>query len=215
MIVIHHSGKDAKSKSRGASGFTNDPDAVLTFDYHKPSGIVTVTVEKMRGGPAGFTKGFRVKQVPYIKPHKKTGEPVTQMIPIVEPIPDAEWAQLEQGKTRSKGAETFAATNEPKGLTDFDRVVFEALRELDLSARQQGSVNKEFEIAGVLRHIHNKEGSTWDSENDAENDNRKLRRRLLGKPLWSCIVKTKSGSARMPYAFKLPEYYRDDPEFVH
>ena len=91
IIIVHHSGKDSGKGARGGSGITSDPDAVLRISHDAEAQDVTVYVEKMRGGPAHFSRGYRVKNMPYTKKHKKTGGEVVLQVPVIEPIDDHTW----------------------------------------------------------------------------------------------------------------------------
>ena len=152
VCIIHHPGKDEDRGMLGGSGLLGHAGGVVRYTADKDAGIITAHVEKMRDGCDNFSKGLRVRKLDYVKPHKRTGEPVTIALPIVERIPVDQWAAMLAAKEAGPGVRALVDPTEPADLDKFNRHVFWALRKIDAHYRGAGLAAREVGLDAGSHH---------------------------------------------------------------
>lgn len=221
VIFIHHPGKDESRGLLGGQGFGGHGDFVIHYTYDETAGTVAAYVEKMRSGPDHFSKGFRVRQVDYVKAHKLTGEPITLRVPVVERIPVAEWAAM-LATEATGGVRAIVDPSIPVGLDDAVRPLFELLRRLDREDREAGRPVQEHRVTDLIEKLHPiPQGADWATQEQqrldisAHGEAIKRRKAKAEKDrcgaLWELAVKDAAGNIRVrPAIFlKLPDNYRE------
>ena len=202
----------------GGSGLLGHAGGVVRYTADKDAGIITAYVEKMRDGADDFSKGFHVRKLNYVKHHKRTGEPITIELPVVERIPVGQWAAMLAAKKAAPGVRAVVDPSVPAGLDDFGQRVFQVLRQLDTGDRAAGRPSQERWLKDVVHALHpQKAGEAFeDYERTLKAAERRLQRRLAGceegrGPFYELAVKRDGLVQREPYRLLLPEQYRTSP----